>query len=323
LWGAASAPKGCNLETLDQYLTSQYLGDQQELVRLQRTINDTSATLVRAFKATGWPYRLKRGAERLSEERPPSQLSHSTTAMVTMSLVKLVGAWKRPAGLRQIQEFPPPPVQLEKELSKVIQQATNLLLKALTSGRLTGTHSGTYGPNDPLTLSFVADFLAVPRRNGDPPAWKDVEKYLKHRCRQLRALASKKGLVDHKPFFEETPTDYREIVSNSIIPLRIVQATRLVNPKKEIYLPEFRRYFETTLHDHLSFSSIPDSRFDPAELTFCLEGLLLTQFTAVDRSLVRRVIEVLSVAQRENAFWRPTKPFISHKTRHVPLSSQR
>src|SRR5690606_41411447 len=53
-------------------------------------------------------------------------------------------------------------------------------------------------------------------------------------------------------------------------------------------LSKFRQYFESLLHDHLSYSTIPDSRFDPAELAFCLEGLLRIQRSSVDRALMDR-----------------------------------
>jgi hypothetical protein len=78
--------------------------------------------------------------------------------------------------------------------------------------------------------------------------------------------------------------------------------------KKEKFYPTYRRFFEATLHDHLSFSAIPDSRFDPAELIFCLEGLLLCARDAVDEKLFERVLEVLKDKQEASAHWRPNKP---------------
>ncbi|ACC74067.1 ATP-binding protein [Paraburkholderia phymatum] len=71
------------------------------------------------------------------------------------------------------------------------------------------------------------------------------------------------------------------------------------------------RYFEKLLHEHLSFSSIPDSRFDPAELMFCLEGMLVCQRKTVDRTVFDRVLSVLSDAQKESPYWRPVKPFLT------------
>jgi hypothetical protein len=46
-------------------------------------------------------------------------------------------------------------------------------------------------------------------------------------------------------------------------------------------------------------------------LTFCVEGLLLSRLGAMDRPIFKRVLEVLATAQRENAFWRPNKPFLA------------
>lgn len=70
-------------------------------------------------------------------------------------------------------------------------------------------------------------------------------------------------------------------------------------------------YFEKLLHEQLSFSSIPDSRFDPAELMFCLEGMLICQRNTVDRTIFDRVLSVLTAAQNESAYWRPVKPFLT------------
>jgi hypothetical protein len=71
------------------------------------------------------------------------------------------------------------------------------------------------------------------------------------------------------------------------------------------------RYFERLLHEQLSFSSIPDSRFDPAELMFCLEGMLICQRNTVDRTIFDRVLSVLTAAQKESPYWRPVKPFLT------------
>ncbi|MGF6739734.1 ATP-binding protein [Paraburkholderia atlantica] len=71
------------------------------------------------------------------------------------------------------------------------------------------------------------------------------------------------------------------------------------------------QYFERLLHEQLSFSSIPDSRFDPAELMFCLEGMLICQRNTVDRTIFDRVLSVLTAAQKESAYWRPVKPFLT------------
>jgi hypothetical protein len=93
--------------------------------------------------------------------------------------------------------------------------------------------------------------------------------------------------------------------------LRVVHAFCAIYRGGELTNSAFYEYFEQTLHEQLSYSTIPDSRFDPAELAFCLEGLLLVRQNAVDPTLFRRVMHVLTEAQEKSAFWRPTKPFLA------------
>jgi ATPase family associated with various cellular activities (AAA) len=109
-------------------------------------------------------------------------------------------------------------------------------------------------------------------------------------------------------------------LKNAFVPLRIARAASDLGdgavfpnlsaepPNEEGFYVIYRRFFEVTLHDHLSFSAIPDSRFDPAELIFCLEGLLLCARDAVDQKLFGRVLEVLKDKQEESAHWPPNKP---------------
>jgi hypothetical protein len=60
-----------------------------------------------------------------------------------------------------------------------------------------------------------------------------------------------------------------------------------------------------------TFSTIPDSRFDPAIIAFCLEGLLLAQRTFVEPGLFQRVeqsltsymLEVARVRVRTKGFY--------------------
>ncbi len=96
------------------------------------------------------------------------------------------------------------------------------------------------------------------------------------------------------------------------MPLRIVRACSklgIQNLSNGGYLS----YFESTLHDQLSYSSIPDSRFDPAELIFCLEGVLRLSEQSVDIPLFERVLDVLEAAQQTSAQWRPNKPFLGNE----------
>jgi hypothetical protein len=77
---------------------------------------------------------------------------------------------------------------------------------------------------------------------------------------------------------------------------------------KSAFKLRYQRYFGSTLHEQLSYSDIPDSRFDPAELIFCFEGLLTVSRRLVDHRLASRVLDVLEARQEESAHWRPNRP---------------
>ncbi len=88
---------------------------------------------------------------------------------------------------------------------------------------------------------------------------------------------------------------------------------------REVRAGPYKDFFESGLHEQLSFSSIPDSRFDPAELAFCLEGLLVCAHEAVDPVLFQRVLTVLAANQETSAYWRPNRPFIAEPTGEIAL----
>lgn len=69
--------------------------------------------------------------------------------------------------------------------------------------------------------------------------------------------------------------------------------------------------FENSIRLQLSYVDIPDSRFDPAELIFCLEGLLLLKPKAVEHSLFERIISVLHKSQDTTPYWRAETPLRS------------
>ena len=172
------------------------------------------------------------------------------------------------------------------------------------------TESRTYGVNDPITIAFLAQLLKIPFENQtDSNTIAMLNVFIKSHVETFINDIKGNPCNDQARFYSSESAD--KVLPNAFIPLRVVQAYYAAHRGREPSSPNFRDYFEKTLHEQLSYSSIPDSRFDPAELAFCLEGLLLVQRNAVDPTLFRRVIEVLTKAQHESAFWRPTKPFLA------------
>ena len=100
------------------------------MAEIEKTIHAAGSTLVYAFKKKGgWPYRLKSSGT----DQRPKNLSHSTTAMVTLSLLKLIGAWRRPASYGVSLWFDPPQMDAEssKATAEVAKHATELLIANL------------------------------------------------------------------------------------------------------------------------------------------------------------------------------------------------
>jgi hypothetical protein len=95
-------------------------------------------------------------------------------------------------------------------------------------------------------------------------------------------------------------------------------ARRLGQIRPDLWQAEFSQ----RVHEQLSFHAIPDSRFDPAELAFSLEGLALARPTALDRAVVKRGVGVLASEQERNPTLRPARPLRSEPNgkAHLPVS---
>ncbi|MGB9367866.1 MAG: ATP-binding protein [Xanthobacteraceae bacterium] len=309
------------METLEHYLANEFPSDKQDITRIERLIREASMTLASKLAEKGWPYSISApsNSTSVSKAKPSKQkrspgLSHSTTAMVSLSLWKTLQKWTRPQSIAVSPQFPP--IKLDKGAKDKITESatigTKMLARNLRPKGRWATRSRTYGLDDPTTLSYLAELL----ENISESRRSAVRSYVRRRVNELKKVNFKKPFEES--FFKRAPhplnSDPFRAVDNAIIPLRVVQTLRMINEGGEQNLPRYLGYFETKLHDQLSFSSIPDSRFDPAELAFCLEGLLLCQRNAVDEILFRRVLDVMAKAQEESAFWRPTKPFLATRT---------
>ena len=292
----------------------EFQTDQRDLNVVEEVLRQALVTLVHTHVCEkGWAYEV-RPTSGLVE---PSIFSCSTTAMVMLAIEKALGTWghhKERDGMPQY-----PNLKLSKDIRGQLGTLAELglrdIAKFLNEAGKVATESSSYGTNDPLTLSYLAEICRVNRLDNEilqePHGL--LKAHVHARAKKLSAFSPHEGLIKEHGYFTDLGkmTPPRTAALNAFIPLRVVQAIRAVRLKSS----NCRKFFESTLHEQLSFSSIPDSRFDPAELTFCLEGLILSNASSpgspVDPSIFRRVLEVLSRAQAESAYWRPTKPFLS------------
>lgn len=297
------------MSELEGYLSSSYLTNRQDISALDKAIEEAARTLCLTRSANGWPYELKFG-----DPIPrPSEMSVGTTAMVLTAIGRVLGT--EVFGERGV------PVRFSSgSVSKLCRSSFDDGLVSLNKHFINNPdesellRSGTFGDNNPLTLSQVVSLITA-------PAIEDrVTSIVVAAVAAIDRLQGHLRYGDRAIFLADGSKDYR---FNAFIPLRAIRTARMLDLAGKSPLGDdaakFRAFFETTLHEQLSFSSIPDSRFDPAELVFSLEGLLICAEHAVDRAVLDRVIEVLADKQSTSSHWRPSKPFLTSKSGGIAL----
>jgi hypothetical protein len=317
------------LETLEDYLASDYLAEKQEVADIERTLKEVMSTFAETFNSdTGWPYEYKTNASDpmpgsaslASEESARSDTTTSTTsatsapaekskasqgtlAMVLVATGRVLGYCALPKSTYAKGD--------DKHFDAVRapwEEGLKLLLKSLTNS--SGVYSSTFGEDNSLTLSFLTELYCL--LNSAKFSEKRTalsEGFVKAQSK-LKALLKGDIAAPDLLKFDGGEKVKKSYLSNAFVPLRAIRAASdldILSPDKARH----RQFFEKTLHQQLSYSSIPDSRFDPAELIFSLEGLLLCAREAVDNTIFDRVLQVLQQQQDTSAHWRPNKPFIA------------
>lgn len=308
-------------ETLEDYLAGEYHRDMDDIHELEETLERTGNVFVLAqHKKGAWPYLHRQSGAPSMEDR----VSHGTQAMIAAALARIGDMGRLASG-----RAPRLSLDTRKDIRTSFVLGVNRLAEELT-GQL---KSRSFGLNDPVTLSHFADLLEATAKT--PFGSRDaIINGVKDAVDELWAIAAFdprtavaekddcKALLRHLPSVyslhqDETPTAdlsaKPDRLMNAFVPLRIARSvaglSRLTDRKcPENFERDYRRFFESSLHDQLSYSDIPDSRFDPAELIFCLEGLILIAPNAVDDRLFDRVLNVLEAKQDESAHWRPSRP---------------
>ena len=307
------------MTTLEDYLATDYHLEREEIEVLEATLREVAGTFSESFLPAGyWPYQVDTG------EPSAGTVSHGTTAMVLAAVGKLTGACTLASNESAALEG-----SFKHDLEEKFGTAAEALLKDIRDRG--NVHSGSFGDNDPFTLSHVTELL---RGAGARPAAKPETAMdrLLEAIAEVKADLELKRLADIDPIGDQpllTLSDDHNYLKNAFIPLRIVRAlddlraviVPIPVPRSNSH-PLFRRFFETTLHDQLSFSAITDSRFDPAELIFALEGFLHCAPEGVDAELFRRVIDVLEQKQEAGPHWPPSKPIFATQqgTTMLPVS---
>lgn len=328
---------------LDEYFINQYPFDRRDLREVKTAIQecvDLYLTVGRRAsqgksqkswlsRRKGWSYDVSVD-DSGKPNSPSSNLTASTTGMIGSALKRLLGTdsgLRASEGYRDQPFFSPTKFVDIKELTRLVDDSV-FALTSLGDSWVQGeflTESKTYGPNDPATLGWCWD-LSKDNPNAQSLRIAVIRSAVKRAASFTKTHGEKSGgiLIE--------PTEGRPGASAfmGLRFARLIQSLMMSLSQSELKKYDQKndldrartvlaRFFESTLHRHLSFAEIPDSRFDAAELTFCLEGMLLCERWQIDDRVFLRVIELLKRSQEANAFWRSETPIVAMKTGHVLL----
>jgi ATPase family associated with various cellular activities (AAA) len=300
-------------KSLEEYLSNRYSEDIEDIRAIESTLAAVATTYVATFdyRQACWPYEI--AADSTTAEGKKSQ---GTSAMILSAIGKILGTCTLRNG-KGSERIP----LLADGLNKVFDAGLDSLFTQLRTDQK--CFSSTFGDNDPLTTSHIAELVQALRAskykgqaeavlNDIPAAVSRIEKLTTQNPADVNSF--------NAALREGTPVQWSP--RNAFLAVRVVRAHADIQGRPTVRSETFKGFFEAHIHQQLSFSSIPDSRFDPAELAFCLEGLLICAEEAVDPLLFRRVLSVLRANQETSAYWRPNRPFVANQKGQIilPLS---
>lgn len=302
---------------LEDYLRTEYQSDKRQLERVRKVIElvlpifNQLSLMVKAERTRTWPYRLDNGVP-----RPLKTFSASTHCMIAFALNAIVHGVDRSRARPAVKPvlFPAkiraPKLPLEG-LSDLVGQATADMIDRVTNARGPLVSSLTYGQDDPLTLTWLAELLLRPATGVkvDRATAKRLHRAAVNVCaRGERVLSFASN--QQSPRHDELPHSFLWVRVRHLAKV----AAALRGPRErplrtaEIGLETF----ENELHRQLGYYVIPDSRFDPAVLVFAFEGALQFDPYALSDSTIESFFQTLEDSQKRNPYWRPVTPFLAN-----------
>lgn len=311
------------MTTLATYLRTDYLTDTKQLDRIQKVIESVIPIFVDRMVPAGnrkgvrtWPYLLKQG-----EDPEARKFSYSTHCMILFALNAILLGIDR-SSLKSTANpvlFPrqirAPKMNLE-DVSSVVTKAMRDLLTMLKLNQSPFVWSHTFGDNDPMTLSWIAELLLR------PPADVKVDGAYSQKVRTVAREVCSRGQNVLRFETRRNKEGERDVNPHCFLWLRLQHLAKLAprlrrrrdGPEPEpIRTKEIgAKTFEDELHRQLGYFVVPDSRFDPAVLVFALEGALQFDPQGVSESTIESLFQTLEESQKRNPYWRPMTPFLGN-----------
>jgi len=149
------------MTTLESYLTGNVLRDRADIAAIERALHETAETIIATFNGSHWPYEVTRDAP-----FKKGNLSQSTTAMMIRAIDLVLAAQEANA------TEPSYTLDFDKstvdQLDRIRQSAVASLRADIGKSGSLETISRTYGRNDPLTLSFLAEIFPATHGTSEP-----------------------------------------------------------------------------------------------------------------------------------------------------------
>lgn len=337
------------MDRLYEYFHGEYVDQKRQIRRIDATLKKVWQTLSDCYcendDAKGWPYDVADGAGELTL----AVVSQSTNSMILFAMCLALGLIKDSRLVPKLQ------MPLGADLSGELRDRMRNQIPGAVAGIIQhrakegnadpqnwqfAFKSGTYGKDDPFTMTWFGDVLAT--IEADPSLYETlkehveedllvsfIEKQWERRIDRVTEVFDEKPKAGttldarKKPLLLDSPIDH------SFPLLRFVQLGRSL-ADRHAAIPEllvgkaeaisagdafasFGAAFIDVVHTHLSHHHIQDAPFDAGELVFSMEGALLCdpQTTSFDRHVINEVFRVLSDRQQRSAYWRPLKPFVT------------
>ncbi|MDD2466189.1 MAG: ATP-binding protein [Desulfobulbus sp.] len=316
---------------LESYFQNEYVKDSSELNEVDNVLKKVIPTFYIAFdnKKNAWPYKIDDKQENITCEN----YSVSTNSMILVMMDLCDNNIDRKNIFPDIQSekisncITYNEEKWEKVKNCAIAEITTKLIKKDNDILL--TDSSTYGANDPLSLLWCLELiekhdvndLYLNDKTNDKIKKIVTDKYKNITGENILTFYNfdyiiSKGSINLNGEIINWPESYNKKHNNknpernkhSFISLRLLQLVKKIGiPEDQI--DETFNFFEQRLHLHLSYSEIPDSRFDPAELVFSLEGALRTKgVDSVSHETIERAFLILEQCQDFTPYWRPVNP---------------
>jgi adenylate kinase family enzyme len=310
-------------KSLDAYLRGPYKDDNTFLKTLRNKIEEVipifykeSARLLitkdSETRVVTWPYAVSFEGKLT---RRADYFSPSTHCMILFALDALTSREPETNSVLTGRGFRPTKLSPEtgKRVLGKVNEAKKSLVRVLSrrQPRKNIVWSGTYGRNDPFTLTWLTE---IARRM--PDLSDATKRKISAAVTQVLKRNDILDTADTVGTFREVTGSFLKVrrlhLAKSAACLQGYRCAKTARKWIEDKMPDLWNDFDDTIHRQLSFFSMGDPKFDPAELAFAFEGALLLHPSWLSDSVINEVFDSLTLSQERQPFWRPITPFLAN-----------